>query len=55
LDVAVAMEGFFSWEVEEGVKCACSLRRIYEEVGDVCLTEIFILFYILYLFHMTVN
>lgn len=31
--VVVAREGFFSWEVEEGVKCACSLRRIYEEVG----------------------
>ncbi|XP_054787877.1 uncharacterized protein LOC129293794 [Prosopis cineraria] len=22
----------FSWEVEEGVKCACFLRRVYEEV-----------------------
>ncbi|XP_040369829.1 uncharacterized protein LOC112186617 isoform X2 [Rosa chinensis] len=31
--VVVAREGFFSWEVEEGVKCACFLRRIYEEVG----------------------
>ncbi|PRQ22008.1 putative nucleolar 27S pre-rRNA processing, Urb2/Npa2 [Rosa chinensis] len=30
--VVVAREGFFSWEVEEGVKCACSLRRIYEEL-----------------------
>ncbi|XP_040365140.1 uncharacterized protein LOC112169545 [Rosa chinensis] len=29
--VVVAREGFFSWEVE-GVKCACSLRRIYEEL-----------------------
>ncbi|KAL6211915.1 hypothetical protein ACLB2K_017138 [Fragaria x ananassa] len=28
----VAKEGLFSWEVEEGVKCACSLRRIYEEL-----------------------
>ncbi|KAM6595354.1 hypothetical protein CsatA_005878 [Cannabis sativa] len=24
--------GYFSWEVEEGVKCAYSLRRIYEEI-----------------------
>ncbi|XP_050363117.1 uncharacterized protein LOC126782016 [Argentina anserina] len=30
--VLVAKEGLFSWEVEEGVKCACSLRRIYEEL-----------------------
>ncbi|KAK9941677.1 hypothetical protein M0R45_007374 [Rubus argutus] len=30
--VAEAREGFFSWEVEEGVKCACSFRRIYEEL-----------------------
>ncbi|KAL6213152.1 hypothetical protein ACLB2K_012599 [Fragaria x ananassa] len=30
--VVVAKEGLFSWEVEEGVKCACSLRRIYEEL-----------------------
>lgn len=27
--------GYFSWEVEEGVKCAYCLRRIYEEVGVV--------------------
>ncbi|KAI5388238.1 uncharacterized protein LOC127101398 [Lathyrus oleraceus] len=25
-------EGWFCWEVEEGVKCACFLRRIYEEI-----------------------
>ncbi|CAL0329340.1 unnamed protein product [Lupinus luteus] len=25
-------KGGFSWEVEEGVKCACFLRRIYEEI-----------------------
>ncbi|KAJ0076531.1 hypothetical protein Patl1_36109 [Pistacia atlantica] len=25
-------KGYFSWEVQEGVKCACFLRRIYEEV-----------------------
>ncbi|XP_058730264.1 uncharacterized protein LOC131602230 isoform X2 [Vicia villosa] len=25
-------EGWFLWEVEEGVKCACFLRRIYEEI-----------------------
>lgn len=31
---AVVRKGFFSWEVEEGVKCAGCLRRIYEEVGD---------------------
>lgn len=24
--------GYFSWNVDEGVKCACFLRRIYEEV-----------------------
>lgn len=28
-------KGCFSWEVEEGVKCACFLRRIYEEVCDI--------------------
>lgn len=28
-------KGHFSWGVEEGVKCACSFRRIYEEVCDV--------------------
>lgn len=26
------MGGYFSWKVDEGVKCACFLRRIYEEV-----------------------
>ncbi|KAF7810808.1 Urb2/Npa2 family protein [Senna tora] len=25
-------KNFFSWEVEEGVKCACFLRRVYEEI-----------------------
>ncbi|OAY51263.1 hypothetical protein MANES_05G200700v8 [Manihot esculenta] len=25
-------KGHFSWGVEEGVKCACSFRRIYEEI-----------------------
>ncbi|XP_019412690.1 PREDICTED: uncharacterized protein LOC109325004 [Lupinus angustifolius] len=25
-------KGGFSWEVKEGVKCACFLRRIYEEI-----------------------
>ncbi|XP_048420292.1 uncharacterized protein LOC103958506 [Pyrus x bretschneideri] len=29
---AVVKKGFFSWEVAEGVKCAGSLRRIYEEI-----------------------
>ncbi|XP_040364794.1 uncharacterized protein LOC121050092 [Rosa chinensis] len=29
--IVVAREGFFSWEVE-GVKCACFLRRIHEEL-----------------------
>ncbi|XP_022947378.1 uncharacterized protein LOC111451261 isoform X1 [Cucurbita moschata] len=24
--------GYFSWNVDEGVKCACFLRRIYEEI-----------------------
>ncbi|KAF8012548.1 hypothetical protein BT93_I0650 [Corymbia citriodora subsp. variegata] len=24
--------GYLSWDVQEGVKCACSLRRIYEEL-----------------------
>ncbi|XP_031260000.1 uncharacterized protein LOC116118175 [Pistacia vera] len=28
----VVRKGYFSWEVQEGVKCACFLRRIYEEV-----------------------
>lgn len=28
----VIKKGYLSWEVQEGVKCACSLRRIYEEV-----------------------
>ncbi|XP_022146290.1 uncharacterized protein LOC111015534 isoform X3 [Momordica charantia] len=26
------MGGYFSWKVDEGVKCACFLRRIYEEI-----------------------
>lgn len=34
---SVARKGYFSWELEEGVKCACFLRRIYEEVSDVCI------------------
>jgi hypothetical protein len=34
---SVARKGYFSWELEEGVKCACFLRRIYEEVCDVCM------------------
>ncbi|KAI9181831.1 hypothetical protein LWI28_019092 [Acer negundo] len=25
-------KGYFTWEVQEGIKCACFLRRIYEEV-----------------------
>ncbi|XP_021819976.1 uncharacterized protein LOC110761732 [Prunus avium] len=29
---AAVRKGFFSWEVEEGVKCAGCLRRIYEEI-----------------------
>ncbi|XP_027191169.1 uncharacterized protein [Cicer arietinum] len=29
---SMVSEGCFSWEVEEGVKCACFLRRIYEEI-----------------------
>eukprot|EP00261_Vitis_vinifera_P033220 XP_019074463.1 PREDICTED: uncharacterized protein LOC100248664 isoform X3 [Vitis vinifera] len=29
---SVVRKGYFSWEVEEGVKCACFLRRIYEEM-----------------------
>ena len=28
----VVQKGYFSWEMQEGVKCACFLRRIYEEV-----------------------
>ncbi|XP_010268229.1 PREDICTED: uncharacterized protein LOC104605241 [Nelumbo nucifera] len=28
----VASKGYFAWEVEEGVKCASFLRRIYEEI-----------------------
>lgn len=28
---------YFSWEMEEAVKCAYSLRRIYEEVSVVFL------------------
>lgn len=28
----VVRKGYFSWEIKEGVKCACLLRRIYEEV-----------------------
>ncbi|RVW13192.1 hypothetical protein CK203_097768 [Vitis vinifera] len=31
---SVVRKGYFSWEVEEGVKCACFLRRIYEEEID---------------------
>lgn len=34
---SVVINGYFSWEVEEGVKCAYSLRRIYEEVSAVFL------------------
>ncbi|CAI8617175.1 unnamed protein product [Vicia faba] len=29
---SLVSEGWFMWEVEEGVKCACFLRRIYEEI-----------------------
>ncbi|XP_061341643.1 uncharacterized protein LOC133287960 [Gastrolobium bilobum] len=29
---SMVSRGCFSWEVEEGVKCACFLRRIYEEI-----------------------
>ncbi|GMH16380.1 hypothetical protein Nepgr_018221 [Nepenthes gracilis] len=25
-------KGYFTWEVQEGIKCACYLRRIYEEI-----------------------
>ncbi|XP_022748029.1 uncharacterized protein LOC111297639 [Durio zibethinus] len=25
-------KGYFSWEIQEGVTCACFLRRIYEEI-----------------------
>ncbi|EOX97766.1 Urb2/Npa2, putative isoform 2 [Theobroma cacao] len=28
----VVRKGYFSWEIQEGVKCACFLRRIYEEI-----------------------
>ncbi|KAI6681845.1 hypothetical protein NL676_035726, partial [Syzygium grande] len=28
----VVSQGYLSWDVHEGVKCACSLRRIYEEL-----------------------
>ncbi|KAG2705884.1 hypothetical protein I3760_05G076500 [Carya illinoinensis] len=28
----VTRKGYFSWDLEEGVKCACFLRRIYEEI-----------------------
>ncbi|KAL3515027.1 hypothetical protein ACH5RR_021929 [Cinchona calisaya] len=28
----VVRRGTFVWEVQEGVKCACSLRRVYEEI-----------------------
>ncbi|CAK9138332.1 unnamed protein product [Ilex paraguariensis] len=30
----VVRKGYFSWEVQEGVKCACFLRRVYEEFHD---------------------
>jgi hypothetical protein len=33
---SVVRKEYFSWELEEGVKCACFLRRIYEEVCNVC-------------------
>lgn len=29
---SIVNEGCFSWEIDEGVKCACFLRRIYEEI-----------------------
>lgn len=32
----VVRKGYFSWEIQEGVKCACFLRRIYEEVDKCC-------------------
>lgn len=32
----VTRKGYFSWDLEEGVKCACFLRRIYEEVCGLC-------------------
>ena len=35
----VVRKGYFSWEVKEGVKCACFLKRIYEEVSGVDLAE----------------
>ncbi|XP_059647517.1 uncharacterized protein LOC132293884 [Cornus florida] len=28
----VVRKGYFAWELQEGVKCACFLRRIYEEM-----------------------
>ncbi|XVF00942.1 hypothetical protein REPUB_Repub04eG0045700 [Reevesia pubescens] len=28
----VVQKGYFSWEMQEAVKCACFLRRIYEEI-----------------------
>uniref|UniRef100_A0A5B7BNV3 Nucleolar 27S pre-rRNA processing Urb2/Npa2 C-terminal domain-containing protein n=1 Tax=Davidia involucrata TaxID=16924 RepID=A0A5B7BNV3_DAVIN len=28
----VIRKGYFAWEIQEGVKCACFLRRIYEEM-----------------------
>ena len=38
---SVVRKGYFSWELEEGVKCACFLRRIYEEVCNVCVNKYF--------------
>lgn len=35
---AKARKGYSLWEVEGAVKCACSFRRIYEEVQKVALT-----------------
>lgn len=37
---SAATNDYFFWEVEEGVKCASSLRRIYEEVGDVFIISV---------------
>lgn len=38
---SIIRKGYFSWELEEGVKCGCFLRRIYEEVCDVCVNRQF--------------
>ncbi|XWS40148.1 hypothetical protein CRYUN_Cryun18bG0115300 [Craigia yunnanensis] len=32
VDADLVRKGYFLWEMQEGVKCACFLRRIYEEI-----------------------